>query len=210
MAFGVMTPGHLPANIMGANVTGGIGLHAADLLQTLKTGWLLGGKPRHQVYAQLFGVLVGAVVVVPAFRVLFPDASVLGGEEWPAPSCVVWKGVSEVVVGGVGQLPSSAQLAMVIGLLLGIGLTVTEKVAPRYLKAWIPSPSGIGIAMIVPGSNAIAMFLGAATAEWLRRNRPLLNDTYTVPVGSGFIAGESLMGVLIPVLTKIAGLDLSL
>ena len=209
-AFGVMVPGHLPANIMGANVTGGIGLHAADLLTTLKTGWLLGGKPRHQVYAQLFGVLVGASVVVPAFAVLFPDPSVLGREDWPAPSSVVWKNVSEVVVGGIGQLPSSAQLALVIGLSLGIGLTVLEKVAPRHLKAWLPSPSGIGIAMIVPGSNAIAMFIGAATAEWLRRYRPVLNDTYTVPVGSGFIAGESLMGVLIIILTKIAGLDLSL
>ena len=210
MAFGAMAPGHLPANIMGANVTGGIGLHAADLLTTLKTGWLLGGKPRHQVLAQLFGVLVGAAVVVPAFAMLFPDPSVLGGEEWPAPSCVVWKGVSELVVGGIGRLPESAQIAMVTGLLLGIGLTVLEKVAPKYMKAWIPSPSGIGIAMIVPGSNAIAMFMGAAAAEWLRRYRPLLNETYTVPVGSGFIAGESLMGVLIIILTKIAGLDLSL
>ncbi|HWO17613.1 MAG TPA: OPT family oligopeptide transporter [Kofleriaceae bacterium] len=211
MAFGVMTPGHLPANIMGANVTGGIGLHAADLLTTLKTGWLLGGKPRHQLYAQLFGVLVGASVVVPAFAGLFPDPSVLGNRpEWPAPSCVVWKGVSELVVGGLGQLPYSAQVAMVTGLTLGIALTILEKVAPKYLKAWIPSPSGIGIAMIVPGSNAIAMFLGAALAEWLRRKHPQLGDTFTVPVGSGFIAGESLTGVLIIILTKIAGLDLTL
>jgi len=210
MAFGVMTPGHLPANIMGANVTGGIGLHAADLLTTLKTGWLLGGKPRHQLYAQLFGVLVGAAIVVPAFATLFPDPSVLGREAWPAPSCVVWKGVSEIVVGGIHQLPSSARLAMVTGLLLGIGLTVLEKVAPKYLKPWLPSPSGIGIAMIVPGSNCLAMFLGAAAAEWLRRTRPKLGETYTVPVASGFIAGESLMGVLIIILTKIAGIDLSL
>jgi uncharacterized oligopeptide transporter (OPT) family protein len=123
---------------------------------------------------------------------------------------VVWKGVSEVLVGGLDRLPSSAQLAMVIGLLLGIGLTLIEKVAPKHLKAWLPSPSGIGIAMIVPGSNCIAMFMGAAAAEWLRRKHPKIGDTYTVPIGSGFIAGESLMGVLIIVLTKIAGIDLSL
>jgi OPT family oligopeptide transporter len=210
MAFGVMAPGHLPANIMGANVTGGIGLHAADLLTTMKTGWLLGGKPRHQVYAQLFGVLIGASIVVPAFALLFPDPEVLGSKEWPAPSCVVWKGVSEVVVGGIERLPWSAQVAMVTGLLLGIGLTILEKVAPKYLKAWIPSPSGIGIAMIVPGSNAIAMFLGAAGAEWVRRKHPQLGDSFTVPIGSGFIAGESLMGVLIIILTKIAGFNLAL
>ncbi|HSK03845.1 MAG TPA: OPT family oligopeptide transporter [Kofleriaceae bacterium] len=209
MAFGVMTPGHLPANIMGANVTGGIGLHAADLLTTLKTGWLLGGKPRHQLYAQLLGVLVGAAIVVPAFA-LFIDPAALGREDWPAPSCIVWKGVSEVVVEGVGMLSFEAQLAMVIGLLLGISLTILEKVAPKHLKAWLPSPSGIGIAMIVPGSNCIAMFMGAALAEFLRRKHPGIGNAYTVPIGSGFIAGESLMGVLIIILTKIAGIDLAL
>jgi uncharacterized oligopeptide transporter (OPT) family protein len=210
MAFGVMAPGHLPANIMGANVTGGIGLHAADLLTTLKTGWLLGGKPRHQLYAQLFGVAIGAAFVVPAFGLLFPNPAVLGSEAWPAPSCVVWKGVSEVVVDGIGSLSRSAQIAMVIGLLLGIGLTLLEKVAPKPLKSWLPSPSGLGIAMIVPASNSIGMFMGAAAAEWLRRVHPRIADTYTVPVGSGFIAGESLMGVAVIILTKIAGLSLAL
>lgn len=210
MAFGAMTPGHLPANIMGANVTGGIGLHAADLLTTLKTGWLLGGKPRHQLYAQLFGVIVGAAIVVPAFAMLFPDPSVLGREEWPAPSCLVWKGVSEVVVDGIGQLPRSAQIAMVLGLLLGIGLAILEKVAPRFLRAWLPSASGLGIALVIPASNCIAMFLGAAAAEWLRRKHPKVAEAYTVPVGSGFIAGESLMGVLIIALSQIANIDLSL
>jgi uncharacterized oligopeptide transporter (OPT) family protein len=210
MAFGVMTPGHLPANIMGANVTGGIGLHAADLLTTLKTGWLLGSKPRHQLYAQLFGVVVGAAFIVPAFAVLFPDPSVLGTEEWNAPSCTVWKGVSEVVVGGIDRLPSSAQIAMVVGVLLGVGLTILERVAPRQVKPWIPSPSGLGIAMLVSASNSIAMFLGAAGAEWLRRKHPTIGETYTVPIGSGFIAGESLMGVVIAMTTKIAGISFAL
>jgi putative OPT family oligopeptide transporter len=209
MTFGAMAPGQLPANIMGANVTGGVGLHSADLLTTLKTGWLLGGKPRHQLYAQLFGVLVGAAFVVPAFSLLFPDPSVLGSDEWSAPSCTVWKGVSEVVVDGVGQLPSSAQLAMVIGVLLGIGLAILERVSPKYMKPYLPSANGLGIAMVVPGSNCIGMFLGAFGAEILRRTRPQFGDTYTVPIGSGFIAGESLMGVAIVALTQIAGLTLA-
>ncbi|MBA3498966.1 MAG: OPT/YSL family transporter, partial [Deltaproteobacteria bacterium] len=42
MIYGVITPGNMTGNIMSANVTGGIGLHSADLLTTLKTGWLLG------------------------------------------------------------------------------------------------------------------------------------------------------------------------
>jgi uncharacterized oligopeptide transporter (OPT) family protein len=54
--------------------------------------------------------------------------------------------------------------------------------------------------MVIPGSNAIAMFLGAWIAEVLRRRRPLLANRYVVPVSSGLIAGESLMGILVAML----------
>ncbi|HVZ65212.1 MAG TPA: OPT family oligopeptide transporter [Lacunisphaera sp.] len=197
MLFGVITPGNLTGNIMSANVTGGIGLHAADLLTTLKTGWLLGARPRHQLYAQLFGVVAGAIVVVPAFRLILPDPSVLGGEAWPAPSCVVWAGVSKAFAGGLGALQESSRTAIVVGAVLGVALELLGRFAPRPFRPLLPSPSGIGIAMVVPGSNSIAMFLGAAAAEWLRRAKPALAEKTVVPVASGFIAGESLMGILI-------------
>jgi OPT family oligopeptide transporter len=197
MIYGVLTPGNMAGNIMSANVTGGVGLHAADLLTTLKTGWLLGAKPRHQLYAQLFGVIAGAAVVVPAFNLILPDPSVLGGEAWPAPSCVVWAGVSQAFSNGIGALHPTSKTAIVVGLLLGVALALLEKFAPRRLRPWLPSPSGVGIAMVIPASNCIAMFLGAAIAEWLRRRRPALAEKTVVPVASGLIAGESLMGILI-------------
>jgi uncharacterized oligopeptide transporter (OPT) family protein len=68
----------------------------------------------------------------------------------------------------------------------------------------IPSPSGLGIAMVVPGSNAVAMFLGSAIAEIMRRRRPEAAERFVVPVSSGLIAGESLMGIVIALLV-VAG-----
>lgn len=200
LIYGVITPGNLTGNIMSANVTGGVGLHAADLLTTLKTGWLLGAKPRHQFYAQLFGVIAGALIVVPAFNLIIPDPSVLGGEAWPAPSCVVWAGVSKAFSDGIGALHPSARIAILIGLALGVALALLEKFAPQKLRTFIPSASGLGIAMVIPGSNAIAMFLGSAIAEWLRRKKPALAEKTVVPVASGLIAGESLMGIAIALL----------
>lgn len=200
LIYGVLTPGNLTGNIMSGNVTGGIGLHAADLLTTLKTGWLLGAKPRHQFYAQLFGVIAGAIVVVPAFNLILPDPSALGGEAWPAPSCVVWAGVSKAFSDGASALPASAGGAIAVGLALGVALALLEKFAPRRLRSFLPSASGLGIAMVVPGSNAIAMFLGAAIAEGLRRKAPAFAEKTVVPVASGLIAGESLMGILIAML----------
>jgi len=179
----------------------GIGLHAADLLTTLKTGWLLGARPRHQLYAQLFGVIAGAIVVIPAFLLIIP-VDELGSDEWPAPSCVVWKGVSDAMTGGIGSLGSEMQLAIVLGLAVGTLLTIIEKIAPKPAKPFIPSPNGLGIAMIIPGSNSIAMFLGALVAEILRRRRRAISDTYVVPVASGLIAGESLMGVVVAILVS--------
>jgi uncharacterized oligopeptide transporter (OPT) family protein len=200
LLYGVMTPGNLVGNIMSANVTGGVGLHAADLLTTLKTGKLLGASARAQTKAQLFGVVAGALVVVPAFNLIIPDPSVLGGDAWPAPSCLVWAGVSKAFANGIGALPASARTAVWVGLLLGAALALMERMAPKSFKAWVPSPSGLGIAMVIPGSNAIAMFLGSAAAEWMRRKRPALAERLVVPVSSGLIAGESLMGIVVALL----------
>jgi uncharacterized oligopeptide transporter (OPT) family protein len=44
------------------------------------------------------------------------------------------------------------------------------------------------------------MFLGACAALWLEKNRKALAEAYTVPVSSGVIAGESLIGIFIKVL----------
>jgi uncharacterized oligopeptide transporter (OPT) family protein len=45
LIYGGVLPGNVTANVMSANVTGGVGLHAADLLTDLKSGFLLGPNP---------------------------------------------------------------------------------------------------------------------------------------------------------------------
>jgi OPT family oligopeptide transporter len=204
LIYGALTPGNLTGNIMSGNVTGGIGLHAADLLTDLKSGYLLGASPRQQFKGQLFGVVAGALVVVPAFWLIIPDPSVLGSEAWPAPSCLVWAGVSEAFANGLGKLPPGASTGVAIGSVLGVVLAVAERFAPKKLLAFLPSPAGLGIAFVMPASNAIAMFVGSAIAALLRKYRPAIGERLTIPVSSGFIAGESLMGIVIALLV-VAG-----
>jgi len=204
--YGVVLPGRLEANVMGANATGGVGLHAADLLTDLKCGWLLGASPRPQLAGQLLGVLAGAAAVVPAFALLVPDASALGTEALPAPASVVWAGVSRVLVNGFGSLHPTARLAMAAGAAIGVALVLVERALPARWRPFVPSPSGLGIAMMIPGNNSIAMFLGSAAATWLQRRRPALAERTVVPVASGFIAGESLTGILVAVLVATGAL----
>jgi len=94
-------------------------LHAGDLLMDLKSGYLLGARPRPQALGQLIGALVGAAVVVPAFNLLVPSADVLGSDAFPAPSVQVWASVSRVMVGGLSALPDSARIAALVGLVVG-------------------------------------------------------------------------------------------
>jgi uncharacterized oligopeptide transporter (OPT) family protein len=177
-----------------------VGLHSADLLVDLKSGWLLGANPRQQFVAQLFGVVAGAVVLVPAFNLLVPDASVLGTEEFPAPSSLVWAGVSKMLMSGVQALPVSARIGALCGLGLGVALVLLERWAPKKAKPFIPSASGLGVSIVIPGASSISFFIGAAIAEVLRRKAPKLADATVLPVSSGFIAGESLMGIAVAML----------
>lgn len=205
--YGALLPGHLPANLMGANVTGGVGLNAADILTDLKTGYLIGANPRKQLYAQLFGVIAGAIVIVPAFNVLIRTADDIGSAAYPAPAVQVWAGVSRVLVDGIGGLALSARIAALVGAGVGVVMVLLERWLPKRFHPYIPSASGVGIAMVIPGSNAIAMFVGSLIAEITRRKNPALAERLVTPISSGFIAGESLMGILVAVLVAFGVLD---
>lgn len=199
LTFGALDPGNITTNLMTANVTGGVGLHSADLLTDLKSGYLLKADPRQQFWAQFFGVLAGSLFVVPAYRLLIPTADVLGTDKWPAPGAQTWKGVAELLAKGFHTLHPTAQAAIALGAVLGIAFVLLEKAFPKY-RRYIPSPTGLGLAFTTPANNTISMFAGAAIAFWLEKSRPKLAERTIVPVSSGFIAGESLMGVLIAAL----------
>jgi uncharacterized oligopeptide transporter (OPT) family protein len=200
MIYGVLRPGDVTANVMGANVTGGVGLHSADLLTDLKSGYLLGANPRQQFIGQLFGCVAGAAIVVPAFQLLIPDASILGGEQFPAPSAQVWAGVSKILSTGLQGLHPSALLAMKVGAVVGLVLLLLERFVPAKHHQFIPSAPGLGLAMVIPGTSSIGFFLGTLVAAIFRLFDKKVAEKVNTPVGSGFLAGESLMGIAIALL----------
>ena len=202
LTFGAIAPGNVPTNLMTANITAGATGSAGDLLTDLKSGYLLGANPRQQFFAQFFGVLAGALIVIPVFFILIPDPALLGTEKWPAPAALVWRGVAELLAKGPGALPVSARYGLVIGASLGIILTLLEVMLPRF-KKFVPSPTGLGIAFTINGFNSISMFIGALLALGFSTWKPKAAEHYTVPVASGIIAGESLMGVGIAVLSAL-------
>ncbi len=196
LLYGVIAPSNITTNLMTACITSGAASHAADLLTDLKSGYLLGGNPRKQTISQLFGVMAGTLISVPAYIfVVQSNPSRLGSAELPAPAAKVWEGVARLLAKGLDALPAGALAAIVVGAVLGVLLTLLEEFAPKRWKPWIPSTTGLGIAGVIPAFNSIAMFVGALVAWLVARAAPKTAETYTVPVSSGLIAGESLMGV---------------
>ena len=200
LTFGALAPGNIPTNLMTANITAGATSAAGELLQDLKSGYLLGARPRQQFIAQLCGVFAGALIVVPVYFILIPTTDLLGGEKWPAPAALVWRGVAELLAKGVNALPPSARIGLVIGAAIGLLLPLLEMWFPKQ-KKFIPSATGLGLAFTINGFNSVSMFIGACIALWLSKAKPKLHEKYTVPVSSGIIAGESLMGVFLALAT---------
>ena len=199
----ILVPKNMVINLMTAGVTGGAADAAADLLRNLKCGYILGANPRKQFLAQLLGVFAGTAVIVPAFFLIVTDTAVLGSDRFPAPSAQVWAGVATMLSQGLSSLHPTAQWGLAAGLIIGAALPLMEKYLPRRINAFIPSSMGLGLALVIPAWNSISIFIGALIALLVARRSPKVAETYTIPVSSGIIAGESLMGVTIAILVAL-------
>jgi uncharacterized oligopeptide transporter (OPT) family protein len=203
LSFGALAPANVSANLMTAAVTAGAAGSSADLLTDLKSGYLLGANPRRQFIAQFLGIFAGTLVVVPAFYLLVPDAASLGTDQWPAPAAQSWKAVADLLAKGVNALHPTAQVGILVGGIVGILLPLTEAYTPPKVKRFVPSATGIGLSMVIPFFNSLGMFIGALIALGLEKFKPKVASDYIVPVASGIIAGESIMGIVVALLTAL-------
>ena len=96
-------------------------------------------------------------------------------------------------------MPPGAVQALLIGAVVGVLLTVLEY---RKIK-WVPSPTGVGIGMLVPAAVVIVMFFGSVLERIWSRLHPKSNEQYMVPLASGLIAGEAIIAVIIPLLVAL-------
>lgn len=204
LAYGALIPQNYGANLMTASITSSASSEAADLLNDLKSGYLLGAHPRRQFVAQFLGIFTGTVASVLGYFLLVPDATVLTGvpgrpPQFAAPSAQQWKAVAELFRVGVGNLHPMAREGIAIGLLVGTVLAIAEWLFPRD-KRWLPSATGIGLGLLLPFYTSLSFVLGAIAASVFSRAAPRQAERYVIPISSGLIAGESIVGVLVAAL----------
>lgn len=201
LTYGILAPSNMVTNLMTASVTAGIAGSAADLCTVQKTGYLLGANPRKLFLAILIGIFAGTLVIVPAFYLIIPTPDKLGSDMWPAPSAQVWATVARLLGNGLDALHPMAKLGMVAGGLIGLLIPALEMALPVKFRKFVPSATGVGLSFVIPFFNSLSMFIGALIALILEKTLPALADKYVVASASGIIAGESLLGVVIAILS---------
>src|SRR6185503_1670685 len=104
-------------------------------------------------------------------------------------------GFADVLSGGFDSLPTYALQFMIVGAALGIVITFGETFIKGGHK-WLPSATGLGIGMMVPGTVVFTMVLGGILmSAWTRAHKDSA-DKLGMPLASGLIAGEAVLAIV--------------
>ena len=190
-------------NVMSAGIAAGSAEASAELLSDFKTGYLLGANPRRQFLAQFAGVFFGTLVCVPAWYLMVPNIAAL--EKYPVPAAQIWVAVARALTGGLNSLPPSVLYAILVGAAVGLLLPLLEKAFPKA-RGYLPSATGLGLGWVVPFSVTLSFAIGAIIVSVWRRISPDTQETYSIPVASGLIAGESMIKAILAMLATAVGL----
>ena len=189
--FAVLAPGHIPINMIGSGMSGTVAANGEHLMQDYRAGKIVGSTNRNLTILQLVGVPVGALAVAIAYPLVRAKYGVGGDGGLSSPISVKWAGFAELLSKGFGALPASALQALAIALVLGVVLTVLE--GKPKLARWVPSPTAIGLGMLIPGFAVVPIAIGAVLqAVWQKVSRGT-EEVYNIPLASGFITGEALV-----------------
>jgi uncharacterized oligopeptide transporter (OPT) family protein len=197
--FAAIAPGNINANILGNGSTGTIAVTSEGLMQDYKAAHLIGSTPRSMTIAQLIGAPIGAAALSVSYPALVKTYGLIGEHaKLAAPGSRRSAALAELLSAGIDKLPQSALWAMLIATLAGAVFAIMEE-NPK-LKRWAPSPTGLGLGVLLPFASVATIFAGGLIAQVWRRARPEQAKAYQVPLASGFIAGEAMVAVLVALL----------
>ncbi len=184
-----------------------------DNLQDLKTGFLVGATPWRQQAALVVGCVVGALVIPPVLNLLyvaygFPGAMARAGmdpaQALAAPQATLMAAIAKGIFGHALDWTS-----VLIGIVGGIVFIVADAALRRARLGRIPVLA-VGIGLYLPPTVGVTLALGAILG-WLINirlgARPDADQARRrgVLLASGFIVGESLVGVALAAVIGASG-----
>ena len=198
--FALIAPGSMTANMIGSGMSGTVASNGEHLMQDYKAGKIVGANYRHLTTVQLLAVPFGAAAVAVAYPALVAAHPFGAKGGLSSPASVRWAGFAELLNQGFDALPKGCFAALVVALVAGVVITVLE---PKYHK-FVPSPTGMGLGMLIPGYAVVPMVLGGIVQFAWQKMNAKNEETYNTPLASGFIAGEALVVLAFSVQAMLA------
>jgi uncharacterized oligopeptide transporter (OPT) family protein len=216
-SVGMVDRANPASNLLPAAMTSQIANNAASLLSDIKPGYMLGGKPRHQVWGHVIGIFSGAIFSVPLFFLLFlrPDASgvvdatKIISDTFPMPAAVQWRGVAEIIAHGFKGAPATAIWAAGIAAVAAIVMEVLRIVTKgRFMLSAV----SVGLGVVLPFDSCVSMWIGAM-GFWIlgRIYRTPGTKAHSIwvegaePICAGLISAAALMGICDALLNVFMG-----
>jgi uncharacterized oligopeptide transporter (OPT) family protein len=193
--FAFISPGNVAVNMSSSGLTGTIAVTSEALMQDFKAGQLLKSNPRSLTIAQLIAAPVGSMATAIVYPIL-RDKFGIGDQGLSAPISVKWAGFAELLTKGLKALPPGCLIGLTIGVIVGIVLTL---LAERW-EDFVPSPSAMGIGMLITPAVIITFVLGGVAQLIWSRVSPQTEKDFRIPLASGLIAGEAILAVVFAIL----------
>ncbi|MEG3602882.1 MAG: oligopeptide transporter, OPT family, partial [Candidatus Thermoplasmatota archaeon] len=225
LILNLATEGLILATLLIAAVVASSSAIAGDVMQDLKTGNMVGATPWRQQTAEVVGVTVGALVIGPVLSLLhnafrISPSACLDNPLPSDPTCsrALFAPQAELI-GAIaeGAFGGSINIQMVmLGVLFAIAL-IRLKMPVMSVAIGLYLPLKLSVPIMLGG--IIAATMGAVIVKRIDgdiTDAPSEVATKTVDamqargvlIGAGYIAGESLLGVLLAVLI-VLDVDLS-
>ncbi len=178
---------------------------AGDVAQDLKTGLIVGATPAKQQFAEILGAVIPAFFFAPILTILHKAYGIGTGEEGSllAPQAALFASLTEGFFGD-GELPWDM---ISIGVGIGIGLIIIDFILGVYGSRFRVHVMPVAVGIYLPVSMAVPIFLGGLLNYFLTR-KPRSREAEGpsadhasggILFGSGLIAGEALMGILLAI-----------
>jgi len=123
------------------------------------------------------------------------------GNTLPAPTGVKIANMAVLLSQGIDAFPRGALQWTVIASVAGILITVVKEYSHA---SWLPSPTGLGLGLIIPGVTIVPFAMGGIIGWIWEHTARASFDRYYVTIASGLIVGEALLGgMLVPILVGL-------
>lgn len=196
LLFGMTGESGIIASLGVAGVVCCAACTAGDVSQDLKTGYLVGATPWKQQIAQVIGVLAPAFVIAPILTVLHASEGI--GVGLKAPQATLFASITTAMFTPEKSLPWAM---VIVGAAVGVGIIVMDEILKKRGSEFRTHVMPVAVGIYLPWSLGVPILIGGFVA-WLTAHRVGVSQAKEavhrgVLFGSGLIAGESLMGILL-------------